>query len=61
MYKCTLQSDLMTAILVKYYNIIVQKQYYPKRWIKVLGIIFEKGKSPVIGKLHIIQLVEADL
>ena len=31
------------------------------RWLKVLDVILEKGKGPIIGKLRIIQLIEADL
>ena len=51
----------MTILLVQYYNLIVQKQYYPTRWLKTLDITIEKGKGPVIRKLRTIQLIEADL
>ena len=52
--KCVLESDRMTSILVRFYNTIVKKGYYPKRWIKLLAIILEKGKGPIIGKLRTI-------
>ena len=29
--------------------------------MKVLDIILEKGKGPILGKLRIIQLIEADM
>ena len=61
MYKCALESSTMTKILVKFYTTVVRKGYYLKRWIKLLAVILEKGKGPIIGKLRTIQLVEADL
>ena len=60
-YKCTLALERMTGILIKFYNAIVRKQYYPKRWLKVLNVMLDKGKGPMIGKLRTIQLIEADL
>ena len=54
MYKYALESEKMTSILVRFYNTIVKKGYYPKRWIKLLAIILEKGKGPIIGKLRTI-------
>ena len=45
---------------MKYYNVIVMKGFYPSRWLKILDIILEKGKRPVLGKLCTIQLIEAD-
>jgi len=50
----------MTEILVKFYNVIVQRSYYLGQWTKVLDVILEKGKGPVLGKLHTIQLIEVD-
>ena len=61
MYKCTLNSKKMTEILVQFYNQLIKKEYYPKRWLKVLDIMLEKGKGPVLGKLRTIQLMEADM
>ena len=58
MYKCALESMKMTRILVRFYNTIAKKGYYPKRWIKLLAIILEKGKGPIVGKLRTIQLIE---
>ena len=60
-YKCALDSDKMINILVRFYNTILRKGYYLKRWIKLLAVILEKGKGPIIGKLRTIQLIEADL
>ena len=51
----------MTKILVKFYTTVVRKGYYLKRWVKLLAVILEKGKGPIIGKLRTIQLIEADL
>ena len=51
----------MTTLLVQYYNLIIQKQYYPTRWLKTLDVTIEKGKGLVIRKLRIIKLIEADL
>ena len=41
----------MMAILVRFYNTIIKKEYYSQRWIKLLAIILEKGKGPIVGKL----------
>jgi len=60
-YKCALDSDEMTKILIKFCNTVMQQEIYPKRWLKVLDIILEKGKGPFLGKLRTIQLIEADL
>ena len=37
------------------------KRYYLKWWLKLLAVILEKGKGPIIEKLRTIQLIEADL
>ena len=60
-YKCALENDIMTSILVKFYNTLIKHRIYLKRWLKILDIILEKGKGPIIGKLRTIQLYEADL
>jgi len=59
-YKCALDCDEMTRILLKFYNTIIKHRIYPNRWLKVLDIILEKGKGPILGKLRTIQLIEAD-
>jgi len=59
-YKCALDSEQMTRILVRFYNTLIRKRLYLKHWLKILDIILEKGKGPILGKLRIIQLYEAD-
>jgi len=54
LYKYTLSSIRLTTLLVQYYNLIIQKQYYPTRWLKTLDVTIEKGKGLVIRKLRII-------
>lgn len=39
----------------------MQNSVYLKRWKKVLDVVIEKGKGPMLGKLQITQLIEADL
>ena len=51
----------MNTILVNFYNLIIKQNFYSIRWLKVLDIMIEKGKGPVIRKLYIIQLIEVDL
>jgi hypothetical protein len=60
-YKCAIDSKIMTKILLLLYNTLFRKGWYLKRWKKVLDVILEKGKGPIIGKLRTIQLIEADL
>jgi len=50
-YKCALESDRMTCILVTILNVFLKRQYYPRRWLKLVDVTLEKGKSPVLGKL----------
>jgi len=61
MYKCALSNKRLIIFLVRFYNIIVEKQYFPTRWQKMLDVMIEKNKGPVIGKLRTIQFIEADL
>ena len=60
-YKYAIGSKRMIKILVRYYNIIIYQKYYPKRWLKILEVIIEKGKGPKLGKLRAIQLIKVDL
>lgn len=60
-YKMTLSSDKVTNLLIRYYNCIMKAGYYPDRWRRILDVIVEKGKGPILGKLRIIQLIEADM
>ena len=53
-YKCVLGSQKMTSILVTFYNAVLKKGYYLERWIKLLVVILEKGKGPIIGQLRTI-------
>ena len=39
----------------------MRKGYYLKYWVKLLAVILEKGKGPIIGKLQTIQIIGADL
>ena len=59
-YKCTLDSERMTDILVRYYNLIIKNGYFSKRWLNILDSMLGKGKGFVLGKLRIITLIEAD-
>ena len=51
----------MIKLIVNFYNHIICNNYYSERQLKIVNIILEKGKELVLGKLHIIQLIEADL
>ena len=42
-------------------NIMIRNSMYQNRQFKALDVIAEKGKGPTVGKLRIIQLIEADL
>ena len=53
-YKCTFLSNQITDILMKYYNIIIQKRFILSRWLKVLDDMLDKGKGLVLGKLRTI-------
>ena len=59
--KCMLSNTRILELLMRYFNIIIQKQFVPERQLKILDVIIEKGKRLVIGKLRIIQLIEVDI
>ena len=61
MCKCVLHSLRMKEILAKFFNMIIERKYYPKRQKKILDVIIEKGKGPILGKLRIMQLIDADI
>ena len=54
LYKYSLESELLTNLLVKYYNIIIIKRFYPSRWLETLDVMLEKEKGPVLERLQII-------
>ena len=60
-YKCALDSERMTNVLIRFYNLLLRNGYFPKRWLDILNVIIEKEKGLVLGNLHIIMLIEADL
>ena len=47
--------------MIKFYNIILEKVMYLEKWAKILDMIIEKGKGPILGKLKIMQLIEAEI
>ena len=51
----------MTIILITFYNTVLKKGHCLEHWIKLLAVILEKGKGPIIEKLRTIQLIEGDL
>lgn len=55
----TLSSEKVTNLLIRYYNCIMRAGYYPDQWRRILDVIVEKGKGPILGKLYIIQFIKA--
>ena len=51
----------MTIILVTYYNLIIERQFYLSRWLKTLDIMLKKGIGLVVDKLCTIQIIKANL
>ena len=35
----------MITILVKFYNQLIRKEYYPKRWLRVLDVMLEREET----------------
>ena len=60
MHECALGNEWLTKILVAYCNLIISNQCYLKRRWKIVSIILEKGKGPMLGELRIMKWVEAD-
>ena len=58
MCKITLNNERMTKMLVSCYKIITTVQFFTERCLKVLVVMIEKGKGPVLGILRSIQLIE---
>ena len=61
MHKCSIENERLTNILIKFYNLIMEQNYYLNWSKKILNIIIEKGKGPTLRKLRTIQLIEVDL
>ena len=51
----------MTNAFAAFYNLIIKRGYFPKRWLDILDAMIGKGKGMLLGKLRIITLIEADL
>ena len=61
MCECAIESKRMTNVLVRFYNIIIENEYFPQRWLNMLDVMISKAKGMFLGKLRIITLIEADL
>ena len=51
----------MVEVLVQCHNVKIEHNHYPKRWLKVVGVVVEKGKGPRIKNLRTLEMIEADL
>ena len=51
----------MVDVLVKFCNVIIKHNHNPRRWLKVVDVVIEKGKGPRIDKLRILEMIEANL
>ena len=60
MCECALGSERFTKVLVACCNLTMSNQCYPETWLKILSMMLEKGKGPVLEKLRTTQLVEAN-
>ena len=60
-YKILLELTKIIEILIEFYNVIVKCNFYLIRWLDVVNTILDKGKGSIVGKLRIIQLIEANL
>lgn len=58
--KCALHSTRLTQLLVDVHNVMIKEGVYVNIWTKILDIIIEKGKGPILEKLRVTQLIEAD-
>ena len=59
--KCALVSERMADALVKFYNIIIEFNYYPERWMKIVDAVAEKGKGQRIKKLRVLKITKVDM
>ena len=55
MCKCALERDHIVDVLVKCYNIVIKRNHYPRRWLKVVDVTLEKGKVPHLKKVDDIR------
>ena len=60
-YKCAVELERITNILILYYNILLKNGYFPKRCLNILDVMIGKSKGMVLRKLQIITMIEADL
>ena len=49
-HKCALENNVVVVVLAKFYNFVIQHNHYPSRWLKLVDIMLEKGKVPLLKK-----------
>lgn len=59
--KCLAQSKYLTETFAMFYTQIIRHHIVLEQWKKSLACMLEKGKGPLLNKLRIIQLIQADL
>ena len=59
--KIMLESKEMIEVLIHFHNTTIKEDIVLESQKDMLDIMIEKGKEPILGKLRIIQLIEADL
>ena len=46
MCECALESEQISEVLVQFCNIVIKYNHYPRRQLKVVEGVLEKGKGP---------------
>ena len=53
--------EVIVEVLVKFYNGFIKHNNYPRRQLKVVDLMLEKGKGPRLKKLRMLEMIEVDL
>ena len=52
--------ERMIKSLVRHYDVIINCNYFPYRWLHMLDVVIKKRKGSMIHNLRIMKTIEAD-
>ena len=59
--ECVVESDIIAEVLVKFYNVVIRRNHYLRRCLKVADAMLEKVKVLHFKELKILEMIEVDL
>ena len=60
-HTCTLNSERIKQLLIRFHNLILKHNHSPKRWLHVADAMLEKVKAQKINRLRILELIKTEI